>query len=160
MLSNLFLIIIGLLCQSKYSLLGVIRAAVHVASMDIFITVIYVILLLHTSSGNFVDFMFVQGSYINFFLLAPLSGLFIIITLLEAKRSPFDHLEAESEVVAGYATEFSGIFLLTFYLVEYFHLVISAVHASAIFLGGCSYVNPISLVSVCFSASLYPIFLF
>lgn len=136
--SNLLLIIIGFLCQSKYSLIGVIRSAVHIISMDIFITVIYVILVLHASSGNFFDFAFCQGTYINFVLFAPFSGLFMIITLLEAKRAPFDHVETESEVVAGYATEFSGVFLLTFYLVEYFHLIISSVHASVIFLGAFS----------------------
>ena len=136
--SNLLLIIVGFLCQSKYSLIGVVRSAVHIVSMDIFITIIYVILVLHASSANFVDFAFCQGSYINFIMFAPLAGLFVIITLLEAKRAPFDHVETESEVVAGYATEFSGIFLLTFYLVEYFHLIISAVHMSIIFLGAFS----------------------
>lgn len=156
--SNLLLIIIGFLCQSKYSLIGVIRSAVHIISMDIFITVIYVILVLHASSGNFFDFAFCQGTYINFVLFAPFSGLFMIITLLEAKRAPFDHVETESEVVAGYATEFSGVFLLTFYLVEYFHLIISSVHASVIFLGAFSWCNPLSLISITFSASLYPIF--
>lgn len=58
--------------------------------------------------------------------------------LLESKRAPFDHVETESEMVAGYATEYSGIFLLTFYLVEYFHLIISANHFTILFLGGWS----------------------
>jgi len=53
---------------------------------------------------------------------------FIILFLLESKRTPFDHAETESEVVAGYAVEYSGTMLLIIYLAEYFHLVISSVH--------------------------------
>ena len=56
--------------------------------------------------------------------------------LLEAKRAPFDHIETESEVVSGYATEYSSIYLLVFYLIEYFHLIISANHFTICFLGG------------------------
>ena len=56
--------------------------------------------------------------------------------LLEAKRTPFDHVEAESEVVAGYQTEYSGPMLLIFYLAEYIHLIIAAVHFIICFIGG------------------------
>jgi NADH-quinone oxidoreductase subunit H len=77
----------------------------------------------------------------------------LILMLLESKRAPFDHVETESEVVSGYATEFSGIYLLTFYLVEYFHLIISANHFSIFFLGGWFSFNIISL----FSLNLIPV---
>jgi NADH-quinone oxidoreductase subunit H len=73
--------------------------------------------------------------------------------LLESKRAPFDHVETESEVVAGYATEFSGIYLLTFYLVEYFHLIISANHFVIFFMGGWFYMNFMSLLT----ASVLPL---
>lgn len=136
MIGNLLLIILGFLSQSRYSLLGVLRAVVHVVSLDTFITVIYILLLLNTSSGNFHDFSIYQFSISNFLIFFPAAGLFLIILLLEAKRSPFDHAETESEVVAGYATEYAGIFLLTFYLIEYFHLIIAASHIVILFLGG------------------------
>ena len=56
--------------------------------------------------------------------------------LLEANRTPFDHAEVEAEVVAGYATEYSGTMLLIFYLAEYLHLIIAAMHFSICFIGG------------------------
>jgi NADH-quinone oxidoreductase subunit H len=56
--------------------------------------------------------------------------------MLESKRTPFDHAETESEVVAGYATEYSGAMLLTIYLCEYFHLIIASIHYILFFLGG------------------------
>jgi len=55
---------------------------------------------------------------------------------LESKRAPFDHAETESEVVAGYSTEFNGTMLLIIFLCEYFHLVISAMQFSMFFIGG------------------------
>ena len=74
-------------------------------------------------------------------LFSPLSFGFLIVMLVEAKRAPFDHIETEAEVVAGYATEHSSIFLLIFYLAEYMHLIISANHFSIFFLGGWSTFN-------------------
>ena len=61
---------------------------------------------------------------------------FIILFLLESKRTPFDHAETESEVVAGYAVEYSGAMLLMIYLAEYLHLVIASIHFILFFLGG------------------------
>ena len=136
MLSNIILIVIGFLAQSKYSIIGVFRSIVHVVSMDIYITIVYVLIILNTNSGQFHDLSISQYSIYFLFLFAPVSFLFLILMLLESKRAPFDHVETESEVVAGYATEYSGIYLLTFYLVEYFHLIISANHFTIFFLGG------------------------
>jgi len=136
MLSNLVLIFIGFLTQSKYSLIGVFRGIVHVVSLDIYITVLYVLILLNTQSGQFHDLPIAQYSVPFLILFSPAAFLFLILMLLESKRAPFDHVETESEVVAGYATEFSGIYLLTFYLIEYFHLIISANHFTIFFLGG------------------------
>jgi len=55
---------------------------------------------------------------------------------LESKRAPFDHAETESEVVAGYATEYNGPMLLIFFLAEYLHVIISAINFSIFFIGG------------------------
>lgn len=138
MLSNVILILIGFLSQSKYSIIGVFRALVHVVSMDIFITITYALLVFITFSGNFHDYVLTQYQVPFILLIAPAAFIFLIIMLLESKRAPFDHVETESEVVAGYATEYGGIYLLTFYLVEYFHLLISTNHFTILFLGGWS----------------------
>lgn len=152
MLSNIVLIAIGFLSQSKYSVIGVFRALVHVVSMDVYVTVIYVLLVFVSFSGNFHDYVILQNITPNIVMFAPCSFLFLIVMLLESKRAPFDHVETESEMVSGYATEYSGIYLLTFYLIEYFHLIISANHFSIIFLGSWSLVNLNGLVSftLCF----------
>jgi NADH-quinone oxidoreductase subunit H len=51
-----------------------------------------------------------------------------VVLFLESKRAPFDHAETESEVVAGYSTEYNGPMLLIIFLAEYLHLIISAIH--------------------------------
>jgi NADH:ubiquinone oxidoreductase subunit H len=134
--SNIVLIFIGFLSQSKYSLIGVFRGFVHVVSLDVYVTVLYVLLVWLNSSGNFHDYAQNQLNAPTAVIFAPLFFLFLVVLLLESKRAPFDHVETETEVVAGYATEYSGIYLLTFYLVEYFHLIISANHFVILFLGG------------------------
>jgi NADH-quinone oxidoreductase subunit H len=115
-----------------------------VVSMDVYITVIYVLLVWLNSSGNFHDYAQNQMTAPAAIAFSPVFFLFLIILLLESKRAPFDHVETESEVVAGYATEYSGIYLLTFYLVEYFHLIISANHFVILFLGGWTFCSPLS----------------
>jgi NADH:ubiquinone oxidoreductase subunit H len=70
------------------------------------------------------------------FLYSPAASAFVLLLLLESKRTPFDHAETESEVVAGYSVEYSGPMLLMFYLCEYLHLIISSVHFVLFFMGG------------------------
>lgn len=66
----------------------------------------------------------------------PAASTFIVVMFLESKRAPFDHSETESEVVAGYATEYNGPMLLIFFLCEYLHLIISSIHFCIFFMGG------------------------
>lgn len=155
MLSNVILIIIGFLSQSKYSVIGVFRALVHVVSMDIYVTVTYVLLVFVSFSGNFHDYPLTQAPLNYLIMFAPISFMFLIILLLESKRAPFDHVETESEMVAGYATEYGGIYLLTFYLIEYFHLIISANHFVILFLGGWQMVTIKSLFSLLTNSVFY-----
>lgn len=137
-LSNILLVLLGLLSQSRYSTMASLRAVVQVVSLDIFATVVYVLLVLCSQSANFHDFAIAQEKFWYMFLFAPAASGFIIIMLLEAKRTPFDHVEAESEVVAGYQTEYSGPMLLIFYLAEYIHLIIASTHFVICFTGGWS----------------------
>ncbi len=134
--SNIFFVLVGLLSQSRYAIIGTVRALIHVISLDIFITLLYSLLILSAQSANFHDFVLAQNTYWFIFLYAPAASLFIIVLLLESKRTPFDHAETESEVVAGYAVEYSGSMLLIFYLAEYLHLIISSVHFVIFFCGG------------------------
>ena len=70
------------------------------------------------------------------FLYSPAASGFLILFLLESKRTPFDHAETEAEVIAGYATEYSGGMLLIIYLAEYLHLIIASIHFVLFFWGG------------------------
>jgi NADH-quinone oxidoreductase subunit H len=65
-----------------------------------------------------------------------MASVFVVVLMLEAKRAPFDHAETESEVVAGYAVEYSGPMMMMFLLAEYLHLVIASVHFVIFFCGG------------------------
>ena len=136
MFSNIFFVLVGLLSQSRYAIIGTVRALVHVISLDIFVTILYSLLIFSSQSANFHDFANSQNLYWFFFLYSPAASAFIVLLLLEAKRTPFDHAETESEVVAGYSVEYSGPMLLMFYLAEYLHLVISSVHFVLFFMGG------------------------
>jgi len=133
---NIFFSVVGLLSQSRYAIISTARSIVHVLSLDIFITIIYSLLVLSSQSPNFHDFVIAQNSYWFSFLYAPLAYAFILIFLLESKRAPFDHAETESEVVAGYSTEYSGTMLMMIYLAEYLHLLIASIHFVLFFMGG------------------------
>lgn len=134
--SNIFFVLVGLLSQSRYAIIGTVRALVHVISLDIFVTILYSLLIFTSQSANFHDFVHIQSEYWFFFLYSPIASIFVLLLLLESKRTPFDHAETESEVVAGYSVEYSGPMLLMFYLAEYLHLVISSVHFVLFFVGG------------------------
>lgn len=133
---NIFFTIVGLLSQSRYAIIGTVRALVHVISLDIFITLIYSLLVFSAQSANFHDFVVVQKFYWFFTLYSPAASSFLIIFLLESKRTPFDHAETEAEVVAGYAVEYNGSMLLMIFLAEYLHLIIASIHFVLFFLGG------------------------
>jgi NADH-quinone oxidoreductase subunit H len=149
--SNIFFSIVGLLSHSRYAIIATIRGLVHVISLDIFVTVLYSVLVLSSQSANFHDFIITQINYWYFVIYAPAASSFIIVLFLESKRAPFDHSETESEVVAGYATEYNGPMLLMFFLCEYLHLIIASIHFCIFFLGGWL---PLDYLTV-----LYPFFI-
>lgn len=144
--SNIFFSIVGLLSHSRYAIIATIRGLVHVISLDIFITVLYSVLVMSSQSANFHDFVITQINYWYFILYAPAASSFIIVLFLESKRAPFDHSETESEVVAGYATEYNGPMLLMFFLCEYLHLIIASIHFSIFFLGGWLSLDYLTLI--------------
>lgn len=63
LLSNIFFSVVGLLSQSRYAIIGTVRGLVHVISLDIFITVIYSLLVFSAQSANFHDFVLFQSNY-------------------------------------------------------------------------------------------------
>ena len=136
LLSNIFFSVLGLLSQSRYAIISTVRGLVHMISLDIFITVLYSLLVFSSQSANFHDFVVTQSNYWYTIIYAPAASAFVVVLFLESKRAPFDHAETESEVVAGYSTEYNGPMLLMIFLAEYLHLIISALHFILFFSGG------------------------
>jgi len=136
LLSNILFSVVGLVSQSRYAVIATVRGLVHVISLDIFITILYSLLVFTSQSTNFHDFVLPQSNHWYLFLYAPAASCFVVLLFLESKRAPFDHSETESEVVAGYATEYNGSMMLMFFLCEYLHLIISAIHFVLFFCGG------------------------
>ena len=121
--------------SNKYSLLGAMRnvAAVVSYEMPLVLAVLGVVLVAGSLSLN----QIVLAQDIPFILLQPLGFLiFFIAGCAEINRSPFDLMEADSELVAGFHTEYSGMKFAMFYLVEYAEAVAIAAIITTIFLGG------------------------
>jgi NADH-quinone oxidoreductase subunit H len=138
------LTIVGLLMGgwssfNKYSLLGGLRSAAQVVSYEIPLTlsVVGVVLLAGTMSTNSIV-MAQAGSALDWFVLKqPLAALiFFIAATAEANRTPFDLTEADSELVAGFATEYSGMRYGFFFFAEYVNVFIVSALVTTVFFGG------------------------
>jgi NADH-quinone oxidoreductase subunit H len=121
--------------NNKYSLLGAMRTVAQVVSYEIPLGLAIIGVVLIAGSLSLSDIVAAQN--IPFFLLQPLGCfIFFMASLAEINRTPFDVMEADSELVAGFHTEYSGMKFGLFYLVEYAEaLAISAIIAT-LFLGG------------------------
>jgi NADH-quinone oxidoreductase subunit H len=121
--------------SNKYSLLGAMRnvAAVVSYEMPLVLAIASVVLIAGSLSLN----QIVQNQDIPFILLQPLGFLiFFIAGCAEINRSPFDLMEADSEIVAGFHTEYSGMKFAMFYLVEYAEALALSSIITTLFLGG------------------------
>ena len=121
--------------SNKYSLLGAMRNVASVVSYEIpvILAIIGVVLLSGSLSMN----QIVLAQNVPFILLQPLGFLlFFIGACAEINRSPFDLLEADSELTAGFHTEYSGMKFAMFYLVEYAEALAMSAIITTLFLGG------------------------
>ncbi len=150
LIGNICVLLIGVFSQSKYATIGAVRAVSHIVSLDIFITITYMILVLSSQSINFQDFVFCQLSFWFILLFSPCACGFFLLLFLDSKRTPFDHLENESELVSGYSIEFGGGLLMLIYLIEYFHLIVAVIQFILCFLGGWFLFNIISVFTPLF----------
>ncbi len=138
------LTVVGLLMAgwasfNKYSLLGGLRSAAQIVSYEIPLTlsVVGIILLAGTMSLNQIV-LGQAGNVFDWYLWRqPLAFvIFFIAVTAEANRTPFDLTEADSEIVAGFATEYSGMRFGFFFFAEYVNVFIASGLAVALFLGG------------------------
>jgi NADH-quinone oxidoreductase subunit H len=135
------IIMAGWASNSKYAFLGALRSAAQMVSYEVSIGFVMVTVLLCAGSLNLSDIVMAQhGHYgfLNWYVvgLLPMAVIFFISGLAETNRSPFDLVEGESELVAGYFVEYSAMAFALFYLGEYANMILVGAMTSILFLGG------------------------
>jgi NADH-quinone oxidoreductase subunit H len=133
----------GWASNSKYPFLGAIRSAAQMVSYEVSIGLIIINVLLCVGSLNLSEIVLAQESVWFIFPLFPMFIVFFISALAETNRPPFDLPEAESELVAGYQTEYSGMMYAMFWLGEYANILLLCALGSILFLGG--WLSPIDI---------------
>ena len=133
----------GWASNSKYPFLGAIRSAAQMVSYEVSIGIIIINVLLCVGSLNLNKIVLAQENVWFIFPLFPMFIVFFISALAETNRPPFDLPEAESELVAGYQTEYSGMMYAMFWLGEYANILLLCALGSILFLGG--WLSPIDI---------------
>jgi NADH-quinone oxidoreductase subunit H len=145
-LMELAVFMAGWSSRSKYSLLGAMRAIAQMISYEVPLVLASIVVLMQAGSLSTVAIVNMQAVYSgiwpHWFVLTPwgFAGfvLFMIAATAESNRSPFDLPEGESEIVAGYFTEYSGFKFALFFLAEYIGMFATSGLAITLFLGGWS----------------------
>lgn len=138
--------------NSKYAFLGGIRSAAQMISYELSLSTLFLCIFLFTGSASFYDIVMAQSFVWFIFPLFPVWILFVIVSLAETNRAPFDLPEAEAELVAGYNVEYSSIIFVLFFLAEYGNMLIMS-FLSVIFFWGGFFCLP-------FISSFYSVFCF
>jgi len=132
-------IIAGWASNSKYAFLGSLRSAAQIVSYEIAMGFALVGVLMCANSLNLGKIVLGQSGGLLHWYFIPLFPLFIVYfisAVAETNRAPFDVAEGESEIVAGFHVEYSGMAFAVFFLAEYANMILIAAVASIMFLGG------------------------
>lgn len=121
--------------NTKFSLLGSLRGISQLISYEVSIGFLFFSIFSFNSTFNLWDIFYNQIFIINLLPLFPIFLLIIISILAETNRTPFDLLEAESELVAGFLVEYSSLSFASFYLAEYSFLFFFSLLLSVLFFG-------------------------
>ena len=132
-------IIAGWASNSKYAFLGAMRSAAQIVSYEIAMGFALVGVLMAAQSLNLIDIVQGQSGGLHQWYIWPLFPLFIVYLIsgvAETNRAPFDVAEGESEIVAGFHVEYSGMAFAVFFLAEYANMILIAALTTLMFLGG------------------------
>ena len=132
-------ILAGWASNSKYAFLGCLRSAAQIVSYEIAMGFALVGVLMAANSLNLVEIVQRQDGGASHWYVWPLFPLFVVYLvsgIAETNRHPFDVAEGESEIVAGFHVEYSGIAFALFFLAEYMNMILIAALCSVMFLGG------------------------
>mgnify|MGYP000990202762 FL=1 len=141
------IILAGWASNSKYAFLGALRSAAQMVSYEVSMGFALITVLMVSNSLNFVDIVNAQksGTFAgmglgflswNWIPLLPMFVVYLISGVAETNRAPFDLAEGESEIVAGFHAEYSGMAFALFFLAEYANMILIAALTSILFLGG------------------------
>lgn len=133
------LLIGGWASNSKYALLGTLRAAAQMISYELGMGFAIIGVLMAANTLNLRGVVLAQSGGIWHWFFIPLFPLFIVYWICgvaETNRTPFDVAEGESEIVAGFHVEYSGMAFALFFLAEYANMILISAIASLFFLGG------------------------
>lgn len=132
-------IIAGWASNSKYAFLGAMRSAAQIVAYEIAMGFALIGVLMVAGSLNLGDIVRAQsGGFFSWFLipLFPLAVVYFISGVAETNRAPFDVAEGESEIVAGFHVDYSGMAFAVFFLAEYANMIMIAALTAIMFLGG------------------------
>ena len=135
------IIIAGWASNSKYAFLGALRSAAQMVSYELAMGFALVCVLMAAQSLNLGDVVRMQAGnwgFLNWFWipLFPILLVYLISGVAETNRAPFDVAEGESEIVAGFHVEYSGMTFAVFFRAEYANMILISTLASVMFLGG------------------------
>ena len=132
-------IIAGWASNSKYAMMGALRSAAQIVAYEIAMGFALVGVLMASGSLNIGDIVEGQAGGLSSWFIWPLLPLFLVYFIsgvAETNRAPFDVAEGESEIVAGFHVEYSGMAFAVFFLAEYANIILIAALTAIMFLGG------------------------
>jgi NADH-quinone oxidoreductase subunit H len=131
-------ILAGWATNSKYAFLGAMRAAAQMVAYEIAMGFALVGVVMAAGSLNLGDIIAAQRGHFGYLVwyLAPLFVIYFISGVAETNRAPFDVVEGESEIVAGFHVEYSGMAFAVFFVAEYVNMILISALTSIFFFGG------------------------
>ncbi|KAB2872408.1 MAG: NADH-quinone oxidoreductase subunit H [Bacteroidales bacterium] len=137
--------------NSRYALLGALRATAQSISYELVMGFTLLILALCHGGFSLLVIIYDQSVVWNMFSLLPVFLIFYVCALAELNRTPFDLVEAEGELVAGYNVEYSAMMFALYFLGEYISIIFSAFTMVTLFLGAWFFPSFFSLITFVFS---------
>lgn len=129
-------LVAGWASNSKYALLGALRAVAQTISYEVSIVLVLLRGVFLIGRFNFIDYIFFQEHFWLFFIVYPVGLVWVVTTIAETNRAPFDFAEGESELVSGFNVEYSSGGFALIFIAEYARILIMSLIRSVIFFGG------------------------
>ena len=130
------IVLAGWASNNKYAMLGGLRSSAQMISYELSLGLMFVTAIILANSMNLYDIINEQAG-VWYAVVQPVGALiFMIVTLAEVNRAPFDMPEAEQELTAGYHSEYSGMKFALFFMAEYQKMIVICMIAATLFFGG------------------------